>query len=514
MLEVKDLNLTIGANRPLIKSLSFIVHEGDKVAIIGEEGNGKSTLIKSICCPEEIESFCRVGGTINIKNNKIGYLPQFLDSNWNEQKVMDFFLKSNYDDEINYDIYNRIGELSKIFSTLDLAEEIFEQKISTISGGEKIKIQLAKIMLNGYDILLLDEPTNDLDIEILEWLEQFILNTSAPIIYISHDETLLENTANCILHIEQIKAKSDARSTFERITYNEYLDKRSKAIDKQSQLAVSERKAYLEAKNILSHQKSSVRSHQIKIKDSAVRRTLNKKMKNIKSQERKLENKPMTTKPDVEDSIYSTFDSSVGIHNEKVILNYKLDKLSIGNKVLSNNVELMVKGPSKIVISGKNGCGKTTLLSKIHEELSKREDIDVCYMPQNYSQELDNSVEALDYLKSVATDLDETVIRAYMGNMKFTRDEMTRLIENLSGGQKAKLLLLKMILIRCNVMILDEPTRNLSPLSNPVIREMLKDYTGAIISVSHDRKFISEVCDTNYELTPDGLKNITKSKTI
>lgn len=506
MLEVKDLSLIVQVNRILINKLSFIVHEGDKVAIIGEEGNGKSTLLKAIYNSNEIKSYCQIEGTINNNGLNIGYLRQFLDEEWDEQSVIDFFLKDNYNETINYDYYEKIGNLNKILSSLNVRNEILEQQIKTLSGGEKVKIQLAKLLLNDYDLLLLDEPTNDLDIEILEWLESFILTTNKPIIYITHDETLLENTANCILHIEQIKVKNEARNTFKRISYIEYINERNIMLSKQNQQAIKEKKEYLEAKRILNQQKSSVRSHQIKIKDSSVRRTLNKKMKNIKSQEKKLEDKPLTTKPDVEEAIYSEFQSDLKIHNNKVILDFKIDKLTIGNKLLAKNIKLCVQGPEKIVISGKNGCGKTTLLNKIYEELKTREDIEVCYMPQNYNEELDENISALDYLKKINPDLDETVIRAYMGNMKFTSEEMTYLIKNLSGGQKAKLLLLKMILIKCNVMILDEPTRNLSPLSNPVIREMLKDFNGAIISVSHDRKYINEVCNTNYELTEEGLK--------
>lgn len=509
MLEVKDLTITIDVNRPLVKNLSFVVNEGDKVAIIGEEGNGKTTLLKSIYCPKEIKSYAHISGSINIKNNKIGYLAQFLDTNWDKLLVKDYFLRNNYDSDINYDIYNELGSIIKIFISLNLSDSLLDQKISTLSGGEKVKMQLAKIIFEGYDILLLDEPTNDLDIETLELLEEFILNTKAPIIYISHDETLLEKTANAILHMEQIKKKSDVRNTFEKISYLEYVENRQRALDKQTQLAASEKKAYMEAKQILSHQKSSVRSVQIKIKDSAVRRTLNKKMKNILSQEKKLENKDITSRPDVEDSIYSSFDLNLSIPNNKIVLDYKLDKLKVGNKTLAQNIHLVVKGPSKVVITGRNGCGKTTLLNKIYDYLKEDDSINVSYMPQNYSEELDINEVALDYLKENSLDLNETIIRAYMGNMKFTKEEMITKINNLSGGQKAKLMLLKMIFARSNVLILDEPTRNLSPLSNPVIREMLKDYKGAIISVSHDRKYIKEVCDINYELTYEGLKDIT-----
>ncbi|MCD8562331.1 MAG: ATP-binding cassette domain-containing protein [Bacilli bacterium] len=173
------------------------------------------------------------------------------------------------------------------------------------------------------------------------------------------------------------------------------------------------------------------------------------------------------------------------------------------NKILSKEIKLEIKGPKKIGIIGRNGTGKTTLLNLIYEEIKKDDRLIVSYMPQEYEKEFDLQEVGLDYLKKVCDD--ETVIRAFMGNMKFTREEMEYKIKSLSGGQKAKLILLKMFLNKSNVMILDEPTRNLSPLSNPVVRKILSEYEGAIISVSHDRKYLKEVCDSIYYLNEDGL---------
>jgi ATPase subunit of ABC transporter with duplicated ATPase domains len=504
MLEVKDLTITLLDDRPLVKDLSFVINNNDKVAIVGEEGNGKSTLLKAIYNINLINNYAKVTGIINKNNIKIGYLPQFLDSNWNNEIVINFFTKKYYNSNINYDIYNQINEIIKILAKFDLKDNILEQTIHTLSGGEKIKINLAKILFEGYDLLLLDEPTNDLDIESLEFLEDFIINSKEPIIFISHDETLLEKTANSILHMEQIKNKSDARNTFERITYSEYVEKRKRALNKQTQMAVSEQKEYLEAKQIISRQKSAVRTAQIKIKDAAVRNSLNKKMKNIIFQQDRLENKERTQKPDVEDAIYFSFDN-IYIPNNKIILDLYLKELKIDNKILSKDIKLTIKGNDKIVITGKNGCGKTTLLNIIYNTLKDNKSISLGYMPQNYDPELNINQTALDYLKA-QTLLDETTIRAYMGNMKFTSDEMLNQIKDLSGGQKAKLILLKLILNKNNVLILDEPTRNLSPLSNPVIRQMLKEYQGCIISVSHDRKYINEVCNTHYILNEKGIK--------
>ena len=174
-------------------------------------------------------------------------------------------------------------------------------------------------------------------------------------------------------------------------------------------------------------------------------------------------------------------------------------------KVLAEQIELLVKGPEKVCITGRNGAGKTTLLRRIAAQLLSREDIHAAYMPQNYEELLDMSLTPVEYLCTTGEKEEVTRIRTYLGSMKYTADEMSHPTAELSGGQKAKIFLLKMSLSGADVLILDEPTRNFSPLSNPVIRDVLRGYGGTIISVSHDRKFISEVCDRVYELTEEGL---------
>ena len=181
------------------------------------------------------------------------------------------------------------------------------------------------------------------------------------------------------------------------------------------------------------------------------------------------------------------------------------DESADGSRVLARNVELKVRGAEKIAIVGTNGCGKTTLLTGIAEELLGRDDIRAEYMPQDYEKLLDMDETPVDYLDSSGDKEERTKIRTYLGSLKYTADEMEHPICELSGGQKAKVLLLKLSMSGANVLILDEPTRNFSPLSGPVIRRMLKEFPGAVISVSHDRKYLSEVCDKVYCLTPDGL---------
>lgn len=217
----------------------------------------------------------------------------------------------------------------------------------------------------------------------------------------------------------------------------------------------------------------------------------------------------MTRMPEQEDAIYFRLgDSSPRIPAGKTILDFSLETLCTpdGSRVLSRNIHLQVRGPEKVCLIGENGAGKTTLLRKIREELQAREDLTVIYMPQNYEELLALSRTPVDYLDETGDREARTRIRTFLGAMKYTADEMDHPIRELSGGQKAKVLLLKISMSGANVLLLDEPTRNFSPLSGPVIRQMLAEFPGAIISISHDRKYMAEVCDRRYRLTEKGLE--------
>lgn len=192
----------------------------------------------------------------------------------------------------------------------------------------------------------------------------------------------------------------------------------------------------------------------------------------------------------------------------KNVLDFTLVRLCTpdNSRLLAENIHLQLHGSRKICIVGKNGCGKTTLLRKIADQLLKRTDIHAEYMPQHYEDLLNLQMNPIEYLNQSGDKAEGTKIRTFLGALRYTADEMEHPIAELSGGQKAKVFLLKMSMSGANILILDEPTRNFSPLSSPVIRKMLSEFPGAIISISHHRKYIQEVCDTVYSLTKDGLK--------
>ncbi|MCI8575103.1 MAG: ABC-F family ATP-binding cassette domain-containing protein, partial [Bacilli bacterium] len=455
MFEAKKISIVIN-DKYYIKDLTFSLNKGDKLAIIGEEGNGKSTLLK---CLLGICDYATITGNINTLNNKIGYLAQQLPNS--KEKVLNYLFKNDED------YYNKINNLYKYLKQLKIKDSILDQDISSLSGGEKVKINILKLLIEDCDLFFLDEPTNDLDIDSLEWLENFIQKCEKPILYVSHDETLLSKTANMILHIEQRKKKSECVWTLEKMDYDTYVKTRIKKLETQTQIAGNEHREFVKKELKLNQIKQKVEYQLNTISRSNPRgaKMLKKKMHSIKSQERKLDQTIRTEEPGVEEKIHFFFENS-SIPKQKVILNKKISELKAGNQVLSRNIELNISGPTHLCIVGKNGVGKSTLLKEIVKDLKNRPDIKVGYMPQNYEDVLNPEESAIDFITSNSK-VDSTKSRQYLGNMNFAKEEMTTKIKNLSNGTKAKLLLIKFVLEECNVLILDEPTRNVSPLSNP-----------------------------------------------
>lgn len=502
MLELHDVTIRLkNDGRTLVDHFSFTLQKGDKAVIIGEEGNGKSTLLKFIYNREMIDSYCSWKGDV-INRKRTGYLPQTLPSEYQRQTLSEFFEDTEY--------YLHMDVLSQLGLTLDFI--LSQQTLGSLSGGEKIKVQLAKLCMGEPDILLLDEPTNDLDIPTLHWLEHFISASKIPIMFISHDETLIENTANVILHMEQTIRKTVCRISVARCPYREYLFRRQRQFEHQEQVAQKQRDDYSrqmekwrQIYNRVDHEQRAI-SRQ----DPGGARLLKKKMHAVMAMGKRFEREQESfiDFPEKEESIFTKFDENIYLPNSKTILDFHLDSLQVGERSLAHNIQLHVSGRQHIGITGKNGAGKSTLLAIVWNELKDRKDITASYMPQNYQEMLDFNKTPIEFLAESQTKEAVTSARTFMGSMKFTHEEMTSKIGNLSGGQKAKILFLDMVLRKSNVLLLDEPTRNFSPLSGPIVREALKRFGGAIISISHDRKYLREVCNTVYELTETGLHKI------
>ena len=498
MLNINHLTITTLKGRVLLKDFSFTLNKGDKIALIGEEGNGKSTLLK-IMAGEDISDYVTVEGEVYTRD-KVAYLPQHIRKEDEDLDVRTFIEKDETDVRKLYSLLNEIGIDRSILDG---------RRMKDLSGGERVKAALAGVLYEEPDLLLLDEPSNDIDLQTMIWLEDFISSASQGIIFISHDETLLRNCAEGILHLEQLKRKQEARITYSGEGYDSYFKQRLHWIDRNNQISKKQhsqfRKQLERYRQIF--QKVEHQQRTISRGDPHGGQLLKKKMHSLKSQGRKLDEKEkdLTRKYEPEEAIAIRFED-VKMPASKMILDLHLDELRIDDLPLSENIDLYMEGRDRICIIGENGAGKTTLLKKIYEELKDRDDITLGYMPQDYREVLDYEKTPIDILYEACRD--KTRARNMLGSLKFTTEEMTHPVSELSEGQKCKVLLAQMILRRCDVLLLDEPSRNLSPLSNPELRRILQEFKGAILSISHDRLFIDEVSTKIYELKKDGLKLI------
>lgn len=499
MLQTHHLTITHQKDlQELIKELDLIINLGDKLAIIGEEGTGKSTLIKTLIAPDQVTDYVSIEGDISNHFHRIGYLPQSLTPDQLAQTVDDFLYS-----DVDYNIFN-FSLFYKMAERFQLDLERFEeskQTLSTLSGGEKLKIQLLKILAENPDLLVLDEPSSDLDLETVQWLENFIAKSDKTILFISHDETFLEHTATSILHLELLKKRTAPRASYFHGSYATYIENRRETFERNLKRANKEREEHAKKTTENKRIQQSVQHALRTTKNDVVGRLLAKKMHALQSQERRFDKEAenFTEIPQDMDAIKLFFSDIRPLPANKVLLKWEEKRLETGQLV-----DLLIRGQDKLVVIGQNGIGKTRFLKQLLEELKDRDDLSLGYMPQTYEELLDVHHSALDFLSEVA---EPEKARTMLASLRFTRDEMLHSLSDLSGGQKAKLFLAKMVLAGNNVLVLDEPTRHFSPTSQPLIRQLLQDFPGAIISVSHDRKYIEEVTEQIYLLTHSHLKS-------
>ena len=506
MLQIEGLTITHRKDlRTIVSQLSLTLNPGDRAAVIGEEGNGKSTLLKLIYDPASVEDYIQWEGRVSTGGMRMGYLAQSLTPEEGLCPAGEFWDRGAPANP---------GQGARLLRTLGLPVEIAEdyRPMCTLSGGERVKLRLAKLLAAEPELLLLDEPTNDLDLQTLQWLEDFLLHSPVPVLFVSHDQELLERTANMIVHLEALRRKTLPRCTVARVGFRDYREARDRKFLHQAQLSQWEHRdfrqkmdRFLRIRNKVEHQQATV-SRQ----DPHDGQLLKKKMHTIESMGRRFEKEKerLTQMPELEEAMFLRFPQTIRVPNGKTVLDWSLPVLETEGRVLARDLRLKVVGPEKIGIIGDNGCGKTTLLRALVEAMSRRRDLRTAYMPQEYGELLRPDRNPVEFLNPTGDPARATKIREYLGSLRFTTREMSHPMGQLSGGQRAKLFFLGMILDEAQVLLLDEPTRNFSPLSGPVIREILAQYGGAILSISHDRRYLEEVCQTIYALTPEGLKKL------
>ena len=505
MITVENLTLThLKDLTPLVENLSFTLRSGERMALIGEEGNGKSTLLRVLAGDDTVREYIGVSGKITL-GGCAAYLPQELPAQAREMSAYTFFCQS----PAFFDQTPR--ELGKLATQLHFPCDSFysEQIMVSFSGGERIKLQLARLLMERPQLLLLDEPSNDLDGETVHWLENFLVSCDLPVLFVSHDEALLAHAATSVLLLERLRHRQAPRASIGRMGYEAFVSSRAALFTHQAQVARKEREEHEKKMQKFEQIRRQVEHDQdaISRQNPGGGRLLKKKMHAVLSMGRRFdrEAQEMTAMPETEEAIFAKL-ACIPLPPAKVVLDLHMDALTIGDRTLCENLHLCVRANDKLAITGKNGVGKSTLLRHIRDVLASREDIRPFYMPQDPDDLLDMRRTPIDMLTVSGDGEERTRIRVMLGSMKFTAEEMCHPCAGLSGGQKAKLMFLAMAISGANVLLLDEPTRNLSPLSGPVLRCLFAEYPGCIIAVSHDRKFVREVCTRVCALTSDGIR--------
>lgn len=483
-----SLDVKTDQGRDLITSFSMSVNKGDRVGVIGEEGNGKSVFLKSLVNRPEIQKL-RIHRSLHPESIVFGYLGQELEPQERALTLLEFVLGSAWD---------RFGEFVPLFLTMvpTLDENDYNRTMDSLSGGECVRIQLLKLQMQDVDCYVLDEPTNNLDIEGLIWFEHWMEMQTKPVIFVSHDLNTLKHGANRILHFEQLHRKSISKLTLFEGSYDAYIENRERARAHHNQQVRFQKR--FEAKQEATWQKQYQKvGHQLRNVNRADP-GLQKKMKNLKAQKKRRSKQVTLEHQDQEEAIRMEFGKQKPVQSN-IVLSIDIPFLETDWGVRGRNYYYRLHAGEKVALVGLNGSGKTTLFHRMIQGLEGN----VGVMHQDYHQNLDVRKNAIENCMRLGEA--EMEVRIELGRLNFTSDEMELPIIHLSGGQKAKLSLLKILRTKPDVLLLDEPTRNLSPFSLKVIYEMLADYHGAIWCITHDRQLIQHVFKDVLEMTPNGF---------
>lgn len=518
VLSVHNLEMSF-SERVLFSQVSFDIEASDKVGFIGVNGVGKTTLFKILCGKTEQTS----GDFFTAKNLKIGYMEQHACSN-SENTVYDELLgvfshlirMEEEIDRLNLDLemgrsdektIMRQTELMEEFAAKDglvyksrtasaltglgFKQEDFSMPVKKLSGGQRSKLSLAKLLLSGSDIILLDEPTNHLDINSVSWLESFIRDFKGAAIIISHDRYFLDTVTNKTMELEHEKLQ------MYKGNYTEFIRKKEEAKKAAENKYKKDMAEIKRIEGIIEQQRRWNREKNIKTAESK-QKEIDRIKENLVVPESELENIKFNFEPKTESG-------------NDVLMCSEVAK-SFGEKNIFENVSMHIRKGEKVFIVGSNGCGKTTLFRIImgtvpadKGEIEFGTKVETEYFDQ-MQENLNMEKTAIDEIWDEYPKMTQTQVRTALGAFLFKGDEVFKPINQMSGGERARVSLLKLMLGGGNFLLLDEPTNHLDTTSREALEESLKSYSGTMLIISHDRYFINKLADRILELSPGGMK--------
>jgi ATP-binding cassette subfamily F protein 3 len=520
MLNIHNLSVSFGGTY-LFEEVTFRMGAGDRVGLVGKNGAGKSTMLKILSKDLAPDS----GSIATEKEVRIGFLRQDIDFEQGrtvleeayqaftdikevekklEQVNHQLVTRTDYESEEYSQIieelsdlthrfellggYNYVGDTEKILLGLGFKREVFNNQTETFSGGWRMRIELAKLLLQANDILLLDEPTNHLDIESIIWLESFLRNYPGVVVIVSHDKMFLDNVTNRTIEISLGKAYDFNKP------YSQYLELRHEIREKQLATQKNQAKKIEETEKL-------IEKFRAKASKASMAQSLIKKLDKVERIE-----------VDEDDNSVMNISFPVSKVPGKVVIEAENVTKKYGDKTILKDINLLVERGSKIAFVGQNGQGKSTLIKAIMNEFEFQgniklgHNVQVGYFAQNQAEYLDGEITLLRTMEDAATDTNRSKVRDMLGSFLFRGDDVEKKVKVLSGGERNRLALCKLLLQPINVLLMDEPTNHLDIKSKNVLKAALQKFEGTLLLVSHDRDFLQGMSNLVYEFKDQKIK--------
>ena len=513
MISVDGLKVEFGV-KPLFEDVSFVVNDRDRIALVGKNGAGKSTMLKILCGLQK-----PTAGTVSVPNETtIGYLPQVMkltdDTTVREEAYKAFSditrlkervdelnrqleERTDYESEEYLDLVQRFtnahdrymmmgadncdANLERTLTGLGFLQSDFDRPTSEFSGGWRMRIELAKILLQSPDVLLLDEPTNHLDIESIQWLEQFLSQSAKAVVLVSHDRAFINNVTNRTLEI------SCGKVVDYKVNYDQYVVLRKERREQQLRAYENQQKEIAEMKDFIERFRyKPTKAVQVQSRIKQLAKIVPIEIDEVDNSQMRLKFPPCLRSGD-----YPVICDGV--------------RKEYGEHTVFSNVNLTIKRGEKVAFVGKNGEGKSTLVKCIMNEipfegnLKIGHNVQIGYFAQNQAQMLNDNITVFDTIDQVARGEIRLKINDILGAFMFGGEASEKKVSVLSGGERSRLAMIRLLLEPVNLLILDEPTNHLDMRSKDVLKEAVKAFDGTAIIVSHDREFLDGLVSKVYE---------------